>query len=76
MNTSSVRAMGAYGCNTYGADAYSAACTTSTGTSSSGGSLADTGYDILLPIALGLAVIIASIILLVKTLLRRRVSQK
>jgi hypothetical protein len=59
-----------YSCGAYGANAYdNSSCTTSTGTDTGGG-LADTGYNILLPAALGLAVIIAGVILLVKRLRR------
>jgi len=69
MNISSARILSVYSCDAYGANAYSAACTTSTG--SDGGFLADTGYNILLPMALGVALIIAAIILLVRRLRRR-----
>lgn len=65
-------AAGEYGCDAYGASAYGeCSASTSTTTNPSGG-LADTGYDILVPLALGLSIVIASIILLVKTLRRRR----
>lgn len=62
-----------YSCDAYGASAYGECSTTSTGSPNApgGGFLADTGYNILLPLALGLAIIIASIILLIKTLKRR-----
>ena len=61
-----------YSCGAYGADAYNAnTCTTTPGTSPGGGPLADTGYNVLLPLALGLAILIAGIILLVKRLRRR-----
>jgi hypothetical protein len=75
-NISSIRIMGAYSCDAYGANAYSAECTTSTSPAPSGGMLADTGYNILLPLALGLALIIASVILLVKRMKRRRAANQ
>lgn len=74
MNISSARILGAYSCDAYGANAYSASCTTSTG--SDGGPLADTGYNILLPLALGVALIIAAAILVIKRLMRRHRAQK
>lgn len=58
-----------YGCNAYGSGAYNA----NTCASQSGGSsnpLANTGYDILIPLCLGAAVIIASAIWLVRRLVR------
>jgi len=63
-----------YGCDAYGASAYGECSTTSTGSPAApnGGFLADTGYNILIPLALGVSIIIASVILLVKTLKRRR----
>jgi hypothetical protein len=70
-NILSIRIMGAYSCDAYGANAYSASCTTGTSPAPGGGMLADTGYSILLPLALGLALVIASVILLVKRLRRR-----
>lgn len=61
-----------YSCDAYGANAYGECSTiTSSPAGSSGNFLADTGYDILLPLALGLSIIIAAIILAVKTLRRR-----
>jgi LPXTG-motif cell wall-anchored protein len=63
-----------YSCDAYGVDAYST-CTTATeqpGQDTGGGFLSDTGYNILLPIALGLALIVASVILLFKRQKRRR----
>lgn len=69
INLSSVRILGAYGCGAYGANTYNGQCTTGTG---DGGFLADTGYSLLLPMALGVALIIAAVILLVKRIVRRR----
>jgi hypothetical protein len=73
MNISNARIIGAYSCDAYGAGAYNStsSCTTTTGASSG---LADTGYNILLPAALGLALIIAAAILIVKRIVRRRAS--
>lgn len=70
VSISNIQILGAYGCDAYGANAYSAACTTSTGTDTGGG-LADTGYNILLPLALAAALIIAAVILIVKRIRRR-----
>lgn len=68
-----------YDCNTYGAGTYNETnCGTTTDPSTDtptnpiGGGLADTGYNIIIPVALGLALIIAGIILLVKRLARRK----
>lgn len=73
-NISSARILGQYNCGAYGANTYNSSCTTGTGTDPNG-SLADTGYNILLPLALGVALIIAAGILVVKRL-RRRSSAK
>jgi hypothetical protein len=60
----------AYSCGAYGSGAYSAGeCGT---TPATGGGLADTGYNILLPLALGAALIIAAAILIVKRIVRKR----
>lgn len=66
-----------YSCGAYGEGAFGECATASTtnpdnGTGTSGGGLADTGYDIILPLALGLSVVVASVILLVKRLRRSR----
>lgn len=63
-----------YNCGTYGAGAYNESqCATDTGTGgSTGDGLADTGYDIIVPLAFGLAIIVASVILLVKRLRANR----
>jgi hypothetical protein len=57
-----------YNCGSYGAGDYNGAC--------SSGSLANTGYDILLPILLGAALVIAGGILLVRRWLRKKRSAK
>lgn len=61
-----------YSCDAYGANAYGECSTTSTSTPDPGGWLADTGYNILIPLALGTAILIASVILLIKTARRRK----
>ena len=61
-----------YSCDAYGANAYNECSTASTSTPDSGGWLADTGYNILIPLALGAAILIASAILLIKTARRRQ----
>lgn len=66
INIPSARIFGEYNCGAYGAGTYDGACT-----SNSNGSLADTGYNILLPIALGVALIIAAAILIIKRIRRR-----
>jgi len=69
-----------YDCNAYGQGTYNNnACATQTtdgGTTAPSGGLADTGYDVIIPIALGLALIIAGGILLAKRLKRRVASNK
>lgn len=54
-----------YNDNAYGAGTYQDGVTST-------GPLANTGYDVIIPIALGLAVVIASVILLVKRLRARK----
>jgi hypothetical protein len=58
-----------YNCGVYGRGTYEQCATTSTGQT---GGLAYTGYNVIIPVALGLAIILASGILLVKQLVRRR----
>lgn len=70
INLPNARLLGEYSCGTYGSSTYNS--TTCTGTSGSGGLLADTGYNVLLPLALGAALIIAAAILVVKRIRRRR----
>lgn len=72
---SSTQIFGApYGCGTYGAQAYDEGegCVTGApSTSTPGGGLADTGSNVLIPLALGAALIIAAGILIVKRMVRR-----
>jgi hypothetical protein len=62
-----------YNCGTYGAGTYqNSTCGVSTGSGSPLDGLANTGYDVLLPIFLGVALIIAGAILFTKRWLRKR----
>lgn len=70
-----------YSCDAYGSAAYGE-CLTETETIESpaptqpADRLADTGFDVIIPIALGLSIIIASAILLAKRLRRRSKNAK
>ncbi|HRJ06143.1 MAG TPA: LPXTG cell wall anchor domain-containing protein [Candidatus Saccharibacteria bacterium] len=56
-----------YSCGTYGAGAYqSEQCETTSSGGGSGGLLPDTGYDVLIPLALGGALVIATVIFFVR----------
>lgn len=58
-----------YNQDAYGSGAYQEVLGSETGTSpTAGGPLANTGYDIIIPAALGVAVVIASGVLLVRRL--------
>jgi hypothetical protein len=59
-----------YNCGVYGAGTYQNS--TCGAESPSGGGLADTGYDILLPVFLGISLVVASAVLLTKRWLRKR----
>lgn len=73
-----------YDCGAYGAGNYNEnSCQTSTGGggatdpgatggTSGGGFLADTGYGVIIPVALAAAILVASIIYAVKQQIRRR----
>ena len=61
-----------YSCDAYGANAYGQCSTTAANGQSNGGLLANTGFDVLLPLSLGLAIVIASLILLVKRVVRSK----
>lgn len=59
-----------YNCGTYGAGNYNAGqCADGT---QPGGGLADTGYDVLLPIFLGVSLLVAGAILVARRWLRKR----
>jgi hypothetical protein len=59
-----------YSCGSYGAGDYSEGqCTAGT---NPGGGLADTGYDVLIPIFLGISLLVAGAILVTRRLLRKR----
>lgn len=61
-----------YGSGAYNSTNYNGQTQTSTGTgSNSSGGLADTGYDIIIPVALAVALIVAGVILLVKRAKRK-----
>ncbi len=80
----SLTTLAEYGCDAYGANAFGECSTTTnpgtnpgTGTGANpgttpGGGLADTGWNIIIPVALGIALIVASAILLVKRVRRSR----
>jgi hypothetical protein len=74
---SPIQGMAAYSCDAYGQNAYSTCGTTGTSgnTTSPSGFLAATGYPVLIPVALGLALVIAAVILLVKQWMRRRATR-
>ncbi|HEX6258076.1 MAG TPA: hypothetical protein VFZ48_01195 [Candidatus Saccharimonadales bacterium] len=62
-----------YSCDAYGQSAYGQCATQGTTPPSQtpGGGLGNTGYEIILPLALGAALIVAGMILLAKKLRRR-----
>lgn len=57
-----------YNCSAYGSGAYGSCAAPA----NSSGGLANTGYDILIPLSLGAAIVIASAIWLLRRVLRRR----
>ena len=59
-----------YNCGVYGAGDYQGAC----GATSS--NLADTGYDVLLPIFLGISLVGAGAILVIRRWLRKRAARR
>lgn len=62
-----------YNCGAYGAGTYqNSTCGASTGSGSPLDGLANTGYDVLIPIFLGVALIVAGAILFAKRWLRKR----
>lgn len=66
-----------YNCGTYGAGTYQGACNTSTTTGGGTGTnpvdtLANTGYDVLIPVFLGISLVGASAVMLVRKALRKR----
>lgn len=74
-----------YSCGTYGGGDFGTSCDAATagvsgspaangGAGGLGGLLADTGYNVLLPVALGVAIVVAAGILLAKRLYRRFVA--
>jgi hypothetical protein len=69
-----IHLLAAYSCDAYGANAYGECSTTAANPGSSNNLLASTGFDILLPLALGISIVIASVILLVKRIRRSKQS--
>jgi hypothetical protein len=65
-----------YDCNAYNSGAYNNTDCNTTASTPSGGLLSDTGYNVIIPVALGLAIILASLILLVTRFLRHRRQRK
>lgn len=61
----------AYSCGAYGADTYSSTSSCSTVSSPRGG-LAETGYNIIIPVALALALLLAGTILVARRIIRRK----
>lgn len=67
-----------FGANTYNVDAYGTGTYqelqgANTGQPAAGGPLANTGYDVIVPVTLGLAVVGASLIYLVKRLRTKKI---
>jgi hypothetical protein len=60
-----------YNCGVYGAGTYQGVCGASTSTD-----LADTGYDVLLPIFLGVSLVVAGAILVIRRWLRKRAARR
>ncbi len=69
MNTLTYFSADTYNCAAYGQYAYETCGPNDN--AGSDGTLANTGYDVLLPIALGASILIASVILLVKKARRK-----
>lgn len=64
----------AYGEGNYNSSTFNGATQTGTNTGNNGGQtggLADTGYEIIIPVALGIALVVAGVILLVKRAKRK-----
>lgn len=59
-----------YGCGTYSSGDYQGACTTA-----SSDALANTGFDVLIPIFIGASLVFASAVLFVRRALRKRKQQ-
>jgi hypothetical protein len=61
-----------YDCGAYNAGAFGTGSCATTAPATAGGTLADTGYDVIVPMALAGAIIVASCIYIVKRFLRRK----
>jgi len=70
------QANSSYNCGVYGAGTYNSnECNASTdagGSAANNGTLADTGYDIILPVALAVSIIVAAIIYTIRQIRRRK----
>jgi hypothetical protein len=64
-----------YNCSTYGSGNYGLCDSTSTSSGTASDLLANTGYDVLIPLFLGVALVVAGSILLIRRRLRRRKQQ-
>lgn len=62
----------AYGVGTYDCGNFEEGCAAGASTGGDGGGLSNTGYDIIIPIALAAALIIAAAVLLVTKFIRKR----
>lgn len=62
----------AYGIGNYSCGDFEEGCVSGAGTGQNGGSLVNTGYDVIIPVALAGALIIAAAILLVTKFVRKR----
>ena len=61
-------AAASYSTDAYGSGAYQEVQGTGTTTDTGTAPLANTGYDVIIPVSIGLAIVIASVIVLVKKL--------
>lgn len=62
----------AYGIGNYSCGDFEQGCVSGAGTGANGGSLVNTGYDVIIPVALAAALIISAAILLVTKFVRKR----
>jgi len=60
-----------YGCGAYGGGAYEQG-TCATTSSNPVNTLANTGYDVLIPIFIGISIVVATGVLLVRRIMRKR----
>lgn len=63
----------AYGADAYSSGSYQVVQGSSTGSAPGGsGPLANTGYDVIVPVSLGISIVVASVILLAKKAVRAK----